>query len=163
MVGESARWGDSKREPPIVRENWISAVSRVMNNYLPFAPAIVLQQLRNRGLYPNLAAPNFSQFGGSVPAGYPLTMTHTNASGVIYFTPDGSDPRVRGGAVALGARLTPRRSSSTRRRSCAPASTDGTNWSALVEATFYTAAGSEQAAHDRNHVQPARLRHDRRR
>jgi len=38
------------------------------------------------GLYPNLAAPQFSQYGGAVPAGYPLTISHTNASGTIWFT-----------------------------------------------------------------------------
>ena len=137
MVGESARWGDAQREPPIVRENWISAVSSVMNNYLPYRSAIVLQQLRNRGLYPNLTAPNFSQLGGAVPAAYPLTISHTNASGTIWFTLDGSDPRLRGGAVSPVAQpyvsaITINTPTVVRARV-----KDGATWSALVEATFY--------------------------
>src|SRR4030095_710532 len=78
MVGESARWGDAKQKPPIGRENWIRRVSSVMNNYLPYRSAIVLQQLRNRGLYPNLAAPDFSQLGGRGRAAYSLTSSAPN-------------------------------------------------------------------------------------
>ncbi len=100
MVGESARWGDAQREPPITQSNWIIAVSGLINSYFPQRTGIVLQQLRNRGLYPAVSAPNFSQLGGAVPAAYPLVLSHTNASGTIWFTLDGSDPRLRGGNVS---------------------------------------------------------------
>jgi hypothetical protein len=137
MVGESARWGDAQREPAIVRENWASAVRGVMNNYLPYRSGIVLQQLRNRGLFPNLAAPNFSQMGGAVPSGYALTLSHTNASGAIWLTLDGSDPRLRGGAVspaaqAYGGAIVINTPTVVRARV-----KDGSTWSAIVEATFY--------------------------
>jgi hypothetical protein len=137
MVGESARWGDAQREPAIVRDNWVGAVSGVINNYLPYRSGIVLQQLRNRGLYPNLAAPNFSQLGGAVPSAYPLTMSHTNVSGTIWFTLDGNDPRLRGGAVSPTAQsyagaLIINTPTIVRARV-----KDGVTWSALMEATFY--------------------------
>ncbi len=137
MVGESARWGDAQREPPIVHGNWVNAVSDVINDYFPFRTAIVLQQLRNRGLYPNLAAPNFSQLGGAVPSAYPLTMGHTNAGGTIWFTLDGSDPRLRGGAVSPSAQsyagaIVINTPTVVRARV-----KDGATWSALVEAIFF--------------------------
>ena len=55
-------------------------------------------------LWPATQPPAFSQFGGVVPAGYQLTITMSAPAGaVIYYTLDGSDPRVPGGAIAPGA------------------------------------------------------------
>jgi hypothetical protein len=137
MVGESARWGDAQREPPIVRENWINAVSSVINGYFPNRTAVVLQQLRNRGLYPNLAAPNLSHPGGAVPAAYPLTLSHTNASGTIWFTLDGSDPRLRGGAVSASAQSYSGAIIINTPTVVRARVRDGTTWSAIMEATYY--------------------------
>lgn len=47
------------------------------------------------------APPVFSQQGGSVPIGYNLTISA--AAGVIYYTVDGSDPRLPGGALSPAA------------------------------------------------------------
>jgi len=120
-----------------VRDNWVNAVSGVMNNYFPNRSAIVLQQLRNRGLFPSVNAPVFSRMGGEVPDGYALELHHTNASGVIYFTIDGSDPRLLGGAVNSSAQ-----SYSVPLIINAPLYIrarvlTGTNWSALVEAVLH--------------------------
>src|SRR5437667_657085 len=102
VVGESARWGYSKHEPPFNRDtNWIAEMKRVYGTYLVQRPGIVLGQLRAKGRYPTLTAPSFSQFGGNVPYGFQLTMS--TAAGTIYYTPDGSDPRLLGGAVSSGA------------------------------------------------------------
>ncbi len=58
----------------------------------------VLDQLRSVNWYPAVGtdAPIFSQDGGQVDAGFPLTVTAS--SGTIYYTTDGSDPRASGGA-----------------------------------------------------------------
>ncbi len=137
MVGESARWGDAQREPPIVHEDWVNAVSGVLNDYLPYRSAIVLNQLRNRGLYPLLAAPQFNQPGGSVPAAFAVTLSHTNASGTIWYTLNSSDPRTRGGgvsgsAISYSTPIVVNTPTVVRARV-----KDGANWSALMEATFY--------------------------
>ncbi len=137
LVGESARWGDSKREPPILHSNWVTAVTRMMTNYLPNRSGIVLQQLRNRRLFPNLAAPTFSQPGGEVPDGYALELSHTNAGGVIYYTTDGADPRLRGGVVNPDAKsyLLPiiiNEPLLVRARVLS-----GTNWSAIAQAVLH--------------------------
>ena len=64
----------------------------MFNQFFPQRTALVLQQLRDASLYPTVDAPVFNQHGGSVPAGFPLSMTAP--AGTIYFTTDGSDPRV---------------------------------------------------------------------
>lgn len=108
MVGESARWGDyqtdlGNRSPPLTYDDtWLPNLRQLYSQYLPAREGIVLNQFRQAGLYPNLAAPSFNRHGGIVPDGFALIMT---GPGRIYYTLDGSDPRSRGGAVAAGARL----------------------------------------------------------
>ncbi|MFP6865411.1 MAG: lamin tail domain-containing protein, partial [Roseibacillus sp.] len=57
----------------------------------------------SKPLYPAVEAPVYSMNGGSVPVGFNLGMTNPNGSGVIYFTTDGSDPRLAGGGVSPSA------------------------------------------------------------
>src|SRR6185369_5715616 len=71
VVGESARWGDAKTEPPLTRNNqWLTEINRVLNSYLPQRTGIVLNQLKAQSLYPAVATPSFNQFGGNVPSGF---------------------------------------------------------------------------------------------
>lgn len=91
IVGESARWGDQLRSSPFTRdENWTRQRDSLLTSYFPRRSQIVLDQLRNAGLYPRVDAPVFSQQGGRVEAGFELSMTAT--SGTIYYTVDGTDP-----------------------------------------------------------------------
>jgi hypothetical protein len=92
VVAESARWGDSKTEPPLTRNNqWIAEINRVANSYIPQRTGIVLNQLKGQSLFPTITAPSFNQFGGNVSSGFQLTITAP--AGTIYYTRDGSDPR----------------------------------------------------------------------
>jgi hypothetical protein len=148
LVGESARWGDARKNPTpgntigtgvtFTRDEWWQPeIDKLATNFLQKLTADNVARLRAANLYPAIAAPNFNQFGGNVSNGFQLVITHTNLSGLIYFTTDGSDPRVYGSAaVAPGAQAysTP-----------VPINTptfvrarvlDGTNWSAVVEALF---------------------------
>ncbi len=97
-----------------------------------------MNEMREYGFYPATDAPNFNQFGGYVPSGFDLTMSA--AAGTIYYTLDGSDPRLVGGAVNNGAASV---------YSGAPISItgdvtvrarafNGGEWSALNEADFTT-------------------------
>ncbi|MDB6034798.1 MAG: hypothetical protein JWM16_5136 [Verrucomicrobiales bacterium] len=67
------------------------------------------QMLRDAGLWPVTEPPVFSQYGGNVPPGYELAITSTVAApgqtATIYFTLDGTDPRLAGGALAPIASL----------------------------------------------------------
>ena len=61
--------------------------------------AVVPAHLVAEGLWPAVLAPVFSTFGGNVAPGFALTITNPNASGTVYFTTDGRDPRAEGGAI----------------------------------------------------------------
>lgn len=101
VVAESARWGDAKISTPRTRDDtWVPAINSVLNNFFPRRTQIVLDQLKADSLYPSVNAPAFSQMGGSVPAGYSLAIT---GGSEIYYTIDGSDPRLPGGAVSSKA------------------------------------------------------------
>jgi hypothetical protein len=100
----SARWGDAApREPPYNENDWKAEISWVITNWFPPRAGIVLQQLRLDRLYPSNGAPVFSQHGGEITNGFPLTISHTNLTGTIYYTLDGSDPRQIGGDVSDSA------------------------------------------------------------
>jgi hypothetical protein len=138
VIAESARWGDSKRATPLTRNvEWLTELNRVFGNYFGQRPGIVLGQFTAKGWFPSVAAPSFSQFGGIVPNGFQLTITAP--AGVIYYTRDGSDPRLRGGGIAPGALvysgpLTFNQSARIKARAL-----NAGTWSALTEATFYLA------------------------
>ncbi|MGZ8900282.1 MAG: lamin tail domain-containing protein, partial [Limisphaerales bacterium] len=101
VVGESARWGDAKRTTPFTRNDWQNAVNDVLNSFLPQRTQIVLNQLRADSLYPAVVAPSFNQLGGNVNPGFNLTMSAP--AGQIYYTLDGTDPRLPGGATSSRA------------------------------------------------------------
>ncbi len=102
LVAESARWGDAQRTVPYNRNvDWLANVNLTFTNYFPQRSGIVLNQLRGKGLYPTVTAPSFNQHGGEIDAGFALAMTAP--TGLIYYTLDGSDPRLPGGGVAPAA------------------------------------------------------------
>lgn len=133
IYAETARWGDDNLNPPQDIEDWRRERDWIIGTYLAQRSDVVLGQLRASGLFPSVSAPNFSQLGGTVPDGFPLTLSHTNLAGLIYFTTDGSDPRLPGGALNPAAQ-----SFSTAIEITGPTLVrarvlNGTNWSAIVE------------------------------
>ena len=107
MICETARWGDVGGGSGYTISNWQSARDWVLDSYMPDRSSIVFGQIRDAGLYPSIDAPVFNQHGGAVATGFGLTMSA--ADGTIYYTLDGSDPRVPmgqstpGGTVVLVA------------------------------------------------------------
>ena len=112
IIAESARWGDYRRDvhsyqsPPYqlyTRDGqYRTEQERLLNQYFPGRTAVLLDQLRAAGLYPQVAAPEFNQSAGHVQPGSSLTLRATE--GQIYFTTDGADPRRVGtGGLAAGA------------------------------------------------------------
>jgi hypothetical protein len=143
IVAESARWGDYRRDVHqyqngvyqlYTRENhWLAENNRMLN-YFSNRTATVLGQLRAANLYPSVGAPIFNQQGGLAARGFNLTMTATNP---IYFTLDGSDPRVFGtGAVSPNAAVYSGAISLSNSVVVKARALFGTAWSALNEATF---------------------------
>jgi hypothetical protein len=136
VVGESARWGDSKREPPLTRNvEWATEMNRVYGDYFNQRPGIVLNQFRTKSWFPVVAAPTLNQYGGNVTNGFQLLMAAP--IGTNYYTLDGSDPRLIGGALSPNAlvytgALTLNTSIHLKVRTLA-----GNTWSPLTDATFF--------------------------
>jgi hypothetical protein len=163
LVGESARWGDSRTVPhsfgpaindpvgvgnPYLLSHWTTRNSFLYNNYFPARTGIVLNQFTARGWSTTLGAPTFTNYGGTVAAGTQVTIAKpagSPASGTLYYTIDGSDPRAEGGGVSGSAIPVPAGSTiltinvgtHVRARVFDDAQT-GTNndWSAEIDATF---------------------------
>jgi hypothetical protein len=78
--------------------------------------------------------PTISHGGGSVPPG--LVFTLSAAAGTIYYTLDGSDPRLPGGAISPSAQIYSAPITVwDNARACARARS-GTNWSGPIAATY---------------------------
>ena len=77
----------------------------IRNNWIPNRRAIIIEDLKQAGLYRSDNAPLFTQPGGPVSASTPLSMT--SPGGTIYYTLDGSDPRSpqNGGGAGLSFTL----------------------------------------------------------
>jgi hypothetical protein len=135
IVAESARWGDSRRATPYTRDNeWQTERNRLLTSYFPVRTGVLIGQLRTANLYPTTNAPVFNQHGGQVANGFQLEMTA--AAPQIYYTLDGSDPRLEGGginplAILYSGQFPLAASSNVRARAL-----DNSDWSALNEATF---------------------------
>jgi len=129
---EGARWGDY-RSPPGTLTRWRTNRDSYLTGWFPNRTNIVLNQLRTRGLFPAVAAPVFNQHGGAALPGFALTMT---GSGALYYTLDGTDPRLWGGAVKPG--LTPYSAPVTLNSTTTvkARALSGGVWSALAEASF---------------------------
>ncbi len=152
IVCESARWGDvgpGRETTPHTRNisfyeerDILFGTRATFGSHSPvFFPGrsiALMNEFRTRGWYPTVVAPSFNQHGGRVVPGFNLTMTAP--AGTIYYTTNGTDPRVyASGAVAPAA-------ASYSGAISLPATTtvkarvrSGTNWSALNEATFVIA------------------------
>jgi len=105
IIGESARWGDQHfSNQPLTQAEWDASLADMLTNYFVNRPAIALAQFRGAGLYPTTDAPEFLidgglQPGGVVPQGASLGIQNPGGQGTIYFTTDGTDPRLVGGAI----------------------------------------------------------------
>ena len=99
FISESARWGDVFRE----FSSWESYQNNLVANHFPALTNTMISRFKSEGMYPDVIAPVFSRHGGSVQPDTPVTMA-TDAD-TIYYTFDGSDPRLPGGAVNPAARV----------------------------------------------------------
>ena len=110
VVCEAARWAQKGQ----TRQTWLIACAVSLNfitNRMPY----MLSQYRARGWYPSVDAPAaFDELGNPIAEGVTLAegakvllassvSTNQYSGGTVYYTLDGSDPRLEGGAVASGA------------------------------------------------------------
>ncbi len=137
LVPESARWGDAWRpSQPYTRDAELAAnVAWLFGQFFPVRGDNVLKYFDEDGMVPDVEAPSYNQHGGSVAVDFELTVDA--AEGAIYYTLDGSDPRVSGGGFSPRALVYEgepiRLDESTHVNARA---FHGDEWSALNEATF---------------------------
>ncbi|MCK6626334.1 MAG: lamin tail domain-containing protein [Anaerolineae bacterium] len=137
IIGESARWGDTRFETPLTQADWFKARDDVLRQMEGNA-ARLMALARQEGYYPKLDPPAFSQQGGQIAPGFILTITGVSpGEGAILYTTDGSDPRQPvTGAIASTANTyrTPLILTSTTHLKARVFR--GGVWSALNEASF---------------------------
>ncbi len=97
IVGESARWGDTRSATPHTRQDWVVIQDGILSKFIQPRSEFVLNWLKNAGLYPAVGAPVFYingsyRHGGQIAINSQLSMT--KPSGTIWYTVDNSDPRV---------------------------------------------------------------------
>ncbi len=99
IVGESARWGDTRASTPHTRLEWVANEDRILAGFFKPRGEALLKWLRDNGLYPSVGAPVFNvnnayRYGGHVAATDSLSMAlPQGTTGKIYYTLDGTDPR----------------------------------------------------------------------
>lgn len=102
VVAESARWGvkawlEQDRFFPFTRDDeWLPAVNWVRDQFLPNRTSVVLDQFRQMNLYPDIDAPLVLPFKTSSVTPIEVTMNTGANDSTIYYTKDGTDPRVAG-------------------------------------------------------------------
>jgi hypothetical protein len=143
IIAESARWGDSKSSIPRTKiTDWLPAVNRVTDNYMPFRSQIVLNQLLNENLYNPLKPPVYKNNGTEIfstkiqiSENQFISLENPNSTGSVIYTTNGTDPRAVGGALSVSALD----AGSNREISVSPGSRlmartkDGETWSPLHE------------------------------
>jgi hypothetical protein len=148
IIGESARWGDAREGevvnvpptttvPLLTVNHWRDSVADVHDLYIPQSHPLTISRFTTDGLLPSVGAPQFNQFGGEVPDGFNLTMSTTSGGATIWYTTNGQDPRLLGGAVnavsaaAYSDSVVIEGNTIVKARALV-----GSTWSALTEATF---------------------------
>ena len=150
IIGESARWGDNRfPTDPYTRQDFLDVNSNkltgdmkaVVPDFFPVRTGVVLADFAGASWLQSLAAPVFNNYGGEVSPGFDVTISKppgSPASGEIYYTLNGADPRLTGGAE-----------NPTAAHAAGPITIDinsskhvlariknGSEWSALIDATY---------------------------
>ncbi len=100
IVAESARWGQDYWERD---QDWYWEQDRLYTNFFPCRTDALIRQLRNAGFY-ELDAPDFEPGGGAVAMGTDLLISAPEGvEAQIWYSLDGQDPRLPGGAISDSA------------------------------------------------------------
>jgi len=137
VVGESVRWGSLLRPAnPYDRADWLREVNNLNSRYLGQRVALTLNQMRADNLFPSVSAPNFSSADGSIVDEGTLILL-TGSLGKIYYTLDGSDPRLAGGQIAPQAIEFDEGIPVTEETLIRARVLNGTTWSPIKKARFF--------------------------
>lgn len=108
IIGESARWGDTFRNVPYTWDDWNNEINDIYNRFFPVRTDIVINQLKTAGLLPAFNPPAISMNNVQLTKEtYPVSgsyqLTLSSATGQIFYTLDGTDPRLIGGETNKSA------------------------------------------------------------
>ena len=113
IIPETARWGN-QNSPFYTPDTFQQAIDWLANDYPngDLRPRVetVIGHMRADNLFPDVDAPILSQYSGQITPGSEVGITHTE--GNLYYTTDGSDPRLPDGsinpdAISVGGTLFP--------------------------------------------------------
>lgn len=113
IIAESARWGDAKTSSSRNKlDHWIPEVESITKEYIPYRTDILIDQLVDAGLFTYLEPPKVYLEGAENSVDFihtkmnsQLELSNPNNIGSIYYTLDGSDPRMVGGMANPGAKV----------------------------------------------------------
>ncbi|HUF62331.1 MAG TPA: lamin tail domain-containing protein [Verrucomicrobiales bacterium] len=156
IVAESARWGDVASSTPYANraskslytrdDDWVPERDEIIDEYIPSLRSITETRLEENDLLPSFGPPVLDPVGGLVQPGAEVQIRDPATSifvpRTLFYTLDGSDPRMPGGEASSGALTASSPASATlavdspvllraRLRSAQA-------WSALTEARFTT-------------------------
>jgi hypothetical protein len=112
ITAESARWGDAKTKKGLgfTSEDWLLEVNSLKDIFIPQRTDIVIDQLKEAGLFSTLLPPTISVGGETnnvevyqLIDNVDITIRNTSNDGVAYYTLDGTDPMDKEGTVNLSA------------------------------------------------------------
>lgn len=141
---DQKRWSDDDNRTILpgqlfTHTDWQNQVNRVFGN-IQNNVNYFINDYQTAGLFPDIAPPQFNQYGGNVAKGFNASITNPGTNGEIFYTLDSSDPRQAGGVVNPAARnggnnvsLVINNSTQIKARI-----KNGSTWSPLQDVTFYT-------------------------
>ena len=144
IICESARWGDYRKDVApnddsrilyTRNDHWLPRKQDLLDNYFPKRTDIVIEQLIQKGLFPNLSAPVFSDYGGKMSSSIELEITSNSTE--IYFTIYGTDPREQiSSKVSSTAQLYSSKFNISSNLTVKARAKSGNTWSPITKAKF---------------------------
>jgi len=131
-IAEAARWADAT-----AYTNFESNASSITGSFLPNRTTALINNYQNAGLLPSLSGVQYSLLPGLYTVGTSLSLSNTNGIGTIYYTLDGSDPRLPGGGLNPNALIFSGNISIDGIYNIKARVFDGTNWSGACAKQYF--------------------------
>jgi len=104
-VAETARWGDMTGVQYTFNEHIKPTTEDILEHQLPNRSNDLIDFYRSREVFTHLSGVEFSQNGGMLFPSQSVFLTNPNVYGEIYYTNDGTDPRMEDGSLSPTAIL----------------------------------------------------------